>query len=98
MPTPFALQAQAILRDPTQFQWYVIPLLAFVFYVYTVEIQKARREGKWDAVLAGLTLFGMDCVNETWNGWVLAIGGHSAVWTAPGPTALRTMVLRTSPS
>ncbi|MCK7507791.1 MAG: hypothetical protein MZV70_29560 [Desulfobacterales bacterium] len=43
-------------------------------------------------MLAGLTLFGMDFFNESWNGWVLALTGRSAVWTAPGDTALRTMV------
>ena len=31
-------------------------------------------------------------LNETWNGWVLAISGRSAFWTAPGDTALRTLV------
>ena len=30
--------------------------------------------------------------NETWNGWVLVISGRSAFWTAPGDTALRTLV------
>ncbi len=39
-----------------------------------------------------LTVFGMDCVNETVNGWILVLSGRSALWTAPGPTALRTMV------
>lgn len=43
-------------------------------------------------MLAGLTLFAMDCINETWNGWVLELSGRSAVWTAPGDTALRMMV------
>lgn len=80
------------LRDPTTLQWYVIPLLAIVFYVYVVEIQKARRSGDWNAVLAGLTVFGMDFCNETLNGWILVLSDRSALWTAPGPTALRTMV------
>ena len=55
-------------------------------------MRKARSSGNWDPVLAGLTLFGMDFFNETWNGWVLAISGRSAFWTAPGDTTLRTMV------
>lgn len=42
MPTESAQQALAILRDGSQFQWYVIPLLAFVFYVYTVEVEKRK--------------------------------------------------------
>ena len=76
----------------TLLQWYVIPMLAVVFYVYTTEIKKAARSGNWNAVIAGLTLFGMDFFNETWNGWVMVLTGSSAFWTAPGPTALRTMV------
>ena len=44
--TEAASQALAILRDGSQFQWYVIPLLALVFYVYTVEVQKRS----WDLV------------------------------------------------
>ena len=34
----------------------------------------------------------MDFVNESINGWILVLSGRSALWTAPGPTALRTMV------
>lgn len=80
------------LRDLTNLQWYVIPLLAIVFYIYTIEIKKAKSSGNWNAILSGLTLFGMDFINETWNGWVFHLTQRSALWTAPGPTALRTMV------
>ena len=37
-------------------------------------------------------IFGADFFNETWNGWVMVLSGRSAVWTAPGDTALRTLV------
>lgn len=90
--TEASKQALVGLRDPSTLQWYVIPLLALVFYVYAREIHDARRSRNWDAIYAGLTLFGMDCVNETVNGWILNLTGRSALWTAPGPTALRTMV------
>ena len=73
-------------------KWYAIPLLAIVLYIYAVEMRKARQSRNWDPVIAGLTLFGMDFFNETWNGWVLNISGRSAFWTTPGDTALRTMV------
>ena len=92
MPTPASQMALEGLRDLTTLKWYVIPLLAIVFYIYTVELQKARRSGNWDAIYAGLTLFGMDFINETWNGWVFHFTQHSAFWTTPGPTALRTMI------
>jgi hypothetical protein len=85
-------QALDGLRDISSLKWYVIPLLAIVFYIYTKEIGKARRTHNWDAVLAGLTVFGLDFFNETWNGWVMVLTGRSALWTAPGETALRTTV------
>ncbi len=80
------------LWDFSMLKWYVIPLLAVVFYIYVREMKDARRTGNWDAIIAGLTLFGMDFFNETWNGWVLVLTKRSALWTAPGETALRTMV------
>lgn len=90
--TEASVRALESLRDLRMLQWYVIPLLAIVFYAYTSEIAKARTTGNWNAIFAGLTVFGMDCVNETVNGWILVLSGRSALWTAPGPTALRTMV------
>ncbi|MGZ5970228.1 MAG: hypothetical protein ACXWP4_21300, partial [Polyangiales bacterium] len=85
-------QALEHLRDPKTLEWYTIPLLAIVFYIYARELAEARRTKHWEAIFAGLTLFGMDFVNETVNGWILALTHRSALWTAPGKTALRTMV------
>jgi hypothetical protein len=90
--TDASRQALVGLRDLTTLQWYVIPLLAIVMYIYAKEIGEARKTGKWNAVFAALTVFGMDFFNETWNGWVLHFSGRSAMWTAPGPTALRVLV------
>ena len=90
--TPASQQALEGLRDLTTLKWYVIPLLAIVFHIYTVEIKKARETGNWNAVLAGFTIFGMDFCNETWNGLIFHFTQYSAFWTAPGETALRTMV------
>ena len=90
--TEASVRALEGLRDLTMLKWYVIPMLAFTFYIYTFEMKKAWASGNWNAIFAGVTLFGMDFFNETWNGWVFAITQHSAVWTTPGDTALRTMV------
>jgi hypothetical protein len=90
--TQASIQALNGLRDLSMVQWYVIPILSIVFYIYTYEIKKARQSGNWNAIYAGLTIFGMDFINETWNGWVLHFTQRSAVWTTPGDTALRTMV------
>ncbi len=81
--TESASQALAILRDGSQFQWYVIPLLAFAFYVYNVEVEKRN----WSLVLAGLAFWGMDWFNEIWNALVMHFTGYAPVWGAPGKTA-----------
>jgi hypothetical protein len=86
--TEFTLQALSRLRDGSNFQWYVIPLLSFVFYVYTVESEKRN----WNIVLAGLAFWGADWLNEIINGLVLRFTGHAAIWTEPGPTAFLILV------
>ena len=90
--TEATLQALNGLRDLTMIKWYVIPLLAIVFYIYTKEIKLAKETGNWNAVFAGAAIFGVDFFNETWNGWILHFTQRSAFWTTPGDTALRTMV------
>ncbi len=90
--TQATLQALDGLRDLSMVKWYIIPLLAIVFYIYSKEMKLARQTGNWDAIFAGLTIFGIDFFNESWNGWVLHFTQRSAFWTTPGDTALRTMV------
>ena len=90
--TEATIRALEGLRDLTTLEWYIIPLLLVVLYIYTQEINKARDSGNWNPVFAALTVLGLDFFNETWNGWVMALTGYSAVWTVPGPTALRVFV------
>ena len=90
--TEATVQALSGIRDLSMVKWYVIPLLMIVMYIYAREIKEARASGNWNAVFAGLTLFGVDFFNETWNGWVLHFTERSAFWTTPGDTALRVMV------
>ena len=90
--TQASIEALSGLRDLSMIKWYVIPLLAIVLYIYTLEMKKAKETGNWNAIFAGLTVFGMDFINETWNGWVFHFTERSAFWTTPGDTALRTMV------
>jgi len=52
MPTPASQLALQGLRDLTTLKWYVIPLLAIIFYIYTFEIRKAKKSGNWDAIYA----------------------------------------------
>lgn len=90
--TPDTQAALNGLRDLEQMGWVVIPFLVLIFYIYITEIQKARKSGNWDVIICGLTLFGMDFFNETWNGWVCWLTQSQAFWTTPGPTVLRVMV------
>jgi hypothetical protein len=90
--TPASQAALDGLRDLSTIKWYVIPMLAYTFLIYVKEIKSARHAGNWDAVFAGATVFGLDFINETWNGLVFYFTQHSAFWTTPGDTALRTMV------
>ena len=88
MLTESTQQALAILRDGSQFQWYIIPLFALVVYVYAVEVERRN----WSLVFAGLAYWGMDWFNEIWNSLVLHFSGHAPVWGAPGDTAYLILV------
>lgn len=83
MPSESAQQALSILRDPSQFQWYVIPFLLVVLYIYHDQI--GRRN--WNVVFGGLALWGMDWFNEIWNALVFHFTDFAPVWAAPGKTA-----------
>jgi len=84
----FTLQALSHLRDGSNFQWYVIPLLAFVFYVYIGEIENRN----WNLILAGLAFWGADWLNEIVNSLVLRGTGYAPIWAEPGPTAYLILV------
>lgn len=88
MPTAAARQAAGILRDGSQFQWYVIPLLALVLYVYAGEVQRKN----WSLVFAGLAFWGMDWFNEIWNGLVFHFTNYAPVWGAPARTAFLILI------
>ncbi len=76
-------RALSILRDGSQFSWYVVPFLLVVLYVYFVEVDK----GNWSRVLAALAFWGMDWFNEIWNSLVLHFSAYAPVWGAPAHTA-----------
>ncbi len=88
MNTEAAAQAALILRDPSHFQWYVIPLFALVVYVYAAEVERRN----WNVVFAGLAYWGMDWFNEIWNGLVFHFTERAPVWGAPGKTAYLLLV------
>ncbi|MCJ7555899.1 MAG: hypothetical protein MUP90_03165 [Gammaproteobacteria bacterium] len=88
MHTEAATRALSILRDGSQFSWYVIPLFALVFYVYAVEVERKN----WNLFFAGLAFWGMDWFNEIWNSLVFHVTDYAPVWGAPGDTAFLIMI------
>jgi hypothetical protein len=87
-PTEASLEALSKLRQLNPVTgWYVVTLLVIVLYIYGVEIKKARETNNWSTVFAGLTLLGLDLINEIWNGLVFAFSNYSAFWTTPGASA-----------
>lgn len=83
MPSAAAQQALSHLRDPSDFEWYVIPFLLIVLYIYHDQLGRKN----YSVVFAGLALWGMDWFNEIWNSLVFHFSGHAPVWAAPGKTA-----------
>ena len=78
-----AREALAILRDGSTFQWSTVALLAFVFYVYAVEVERQR----FDIVLAGLGFWFMDWFNELVNSGIFHATDRAPLWTVTGDTS-----------
>lgn len=83
-----AKQALSILRDTSNFQWYIIPLIIFVLYVYSVEIERKN----WNVLFAGLAFWGMDLFNEIWNGLVFHFTNFAPVWGTPTKSAYQIFI------
>ena len=80
-------KALDILRNPETFQWYFIPLLAFVVYIYFNEIAKKN----WKGVAAGLSLYMVHWLYEIANALIQHFSGH-ALWTVPEGTSYLLLV------
>jgi len=81
-------EALRILRSTEHFQWYIVPLLAFVVSLYVSEIEKRN----WHAVLTGLLLSASEFTWEMFNALLLHFTGYAALWTTPGDTAYLILV------
>ena len=80
-------QALAILRNGELFQWYVIPILACVVYIYFNEASKKN----WQGIAAGLSLYMVHWLFEIGNALIQHYSGH-ALWTVPTGTAFLLLV------
>jgi hypothetical protein len=91
--TESAAQALSILRDPSNFQWSIIPILVIVIYIYNVEIGRQN----WSIVFAGLALWGMDWFNEIANSLIFHLTGYAPLWAAPGGRQAATCRIAVAP-
>jgi len=80
--TQESLTALANLRVMNSFEWYLIPFLAYVVYVYAKEVEKAE----WDKILVAIGYYAAEFVLEIVNAIILKISNYSALWTTPGKT------------
>lgn len=80
-------QALAILRNGETFQWYLIPLLMFLFYIYFDEYARKNYKG----IAAGLSLYMVHWFYEIINALIQYFSGH-ALWTVPTGTGFLLLV------
>lgn len=83
-----ALRAQALLRDPQHFQWYLLPLLLLTLYVYAEQIRAQRGS----VVLGGLAFWCMDWINEIGNALIFHFTAYAPIWATPGETAYQLLI------
>jgi hypothetical protein len=79
--------ALELLRNGNPFQWYVITLLALVFYVYFREMKNKN----WNSIAAGLSLYMVHWMAEIINALIQHFSGY-ALWTVPTGTAFLLLV------
>jgi hypothetical protein len=80
-------QALSLLRSPDHFQWYVIPLLAAVIFMYIHEISIKH----WKGIAAGLSLYLVHWFYEIVNALIQYGSGH-ALWTVPAGTSFLLLI------
>jgi len=79
MGSPSAEAAEAILRDFSNFQWYMIPFLLVVIYMIAKEVQKEN----WSALFAAVAFWLADWINEIWNGLIYHFTDFAPFWSTP---------------
>ena len=81
--TDATVQALSVLRQTDNMQWYVVPLLILVAYVYSVEIKQKN----WGTVCMGISLWGSQYLLDIFNSLVLHFTGRAPLWCTPFKSA-----------
>jgi hypothetical protein len=84
----YVLEAEKLIRDPAQFKWYAVSLLAIVLVIYAHEVER----GRLDVVAAGLAVWLADWFNEILNSVILELSDRSPLWATTGETAYQFLV------
>ncbi len=81
--TDASLQALSVLRSTENLQWYVVPLLIIILYIYIAEIEKKN----WEVLLLGIYSFANGWILEIVNALILHFTGYAPLWITPGSSA-----------
>jgi hypothetical protein len=81
--TEAAAKGLANLRTTSNFEWYIIPLLLIIIYIYHNE----ARQKNWSSIFAGLALWGCDWFNEIGNALIFHFTQYAPLWGTPGKSA-----------
>jgi len=81
--TAESIQALSVLRNTENMQWYIIPLLTMVVYIYFVEVERKN----WSVVILGLTFWAAEFTWEIGNALLLHITDYAPLWTTPGKSS-----------
>lgn len=84
----YVLEAEKLVRDPSQFKWYAVSLLAIVLVIYAHEVER----GRLDVVAAGLAVWLADWFNEILNSVILELSDRAPLWATTGETAYQFLV------
>lgn len=76
-------RALSVLRSADNMQWYVVPMLIFVAYIYIHEVERRN----FSAVWLGIATWAAELVWEMFNASILHFTGYAPLWSAPGRSA-----------
>ena len=75
--------AYSVLRSTVNMQWYVVPLIVLIFWIYSIEIKKRNK----NKVLLAICFFCMEFIWEMSNALVAYFSGYSGFWLCSTDTA-----------
>ena len=78
-----SIQALSVLRSADNMQWYIIPLLTAVVYIYFVEVERKN----WSPVILGLAFWAAEFTWEIFNALILHFTNYAPLWLTPGKSS-----------